>query len=85
MDGVTPGDAPSPTKNLVTGGGCGCGCLGGMLSLAGGIAVVGVPLGFYAASMDGSMTIVGGLVVSAGVLMAVVGTVAYVAGSLFIE
>jgi hypothetical protein len=72
----------SPMKNLTGGGGCGCGCLGLLIALAGGMALLAIPLGIYG---DGGGPVAWGIAgVVGGIQLFLFGTSVYV-GSLFLE
>ncbi|MEO0604255.1 MAG: hypothetical protein AAF211_22660 [Myxococcota bacterium] len=77
-------DEPSPLKNFAGGGGCGCGCLGLLVVLVGVIAMLGVPLDFYASADANTALLLGGSAAAVGLFTFLVGGAAYV-GSLFLR
>ena len=74
----------SPLKNLVSGGGCGCGCIGAMVGATGVIGLVGIPLAFYDPASTGTMAALGGTGVAVGLMVALVGIGMYI-GSFFLQ
>ena len=79
-----PSDAQSAVSKGVSGGGCGCGCLGVLLALIGAIVAVGAPLEFYDPTSSGWYLSLGAAVIVTGLVTAVVGAIVYVVGFLFV-
>jgi len=74
---------PSPLRNVVSGLGAGCGCLGLLGVLLGGGVWLGIPLDLYSDG-SGQMVFVGGLVLLVGAVLTMIGLAAFV-GSLFMD
>lgn len=74
----------TPLKNVTSGGGCGCGCLGLLIALVGGFALLGIPLELFTESQASSATIGGISAIVSGLLLLGLGLAMYV-GSLFLR
>ncbi len=77
-------DAQSAVSKGVSGGGCGCGCLGVLVALIGVIVAIGAPLEFYDATSSGWYLSLGVAVVVTGLVTALVGAIVYIVGFLFV-
>ena len=74
----------SPLKNITSGGGCGCGCLGMLLAFTGALILIGIPLEVFAESQASTATISGASAIVSGLLVSGLGLAMYV-GSLFLR
>lgn len=77
-------EAQSAVSKGVSGGGCGCGCLGVLLAMLGLIVAVGAPLEFYDPTSAGWYLSLGVAVVVTGLVTTLVGGIVYVVGYLFV-